>query len=77
MENNHKYDIAIFFEGGPNNGMIIYKANYEDLTYALSTYYSDNFYIFNKFNCDFKDDEEVIINLSQVQFIRVRKENKK
>jgi hypothetical protein len=75
-ENSQRYDITLFFEGGPNNGMVIYKADYEDLTYALSTYYSDNFYIFNKFNCDMKDNEETIVNLSQIQFIRVRKEQK-
>lgn len=74
MGNDQRYDIAIFLEGGPNNGMVFYKVDYEDLTHALSTYYNDHFYKFNKSNCDMKEDEEVIINLSYIQFIRKRED---
>lgn len=77
MESNRKVDIAIFFEGGPNNGMVIYDVDYEDMTYSLSTYYSDNFFKFNQFNSDLKEDEELIVNLSQIQFIRIKDKGKR
>lgn len=75
MENSSRYDITIIFEGDYEKR--IPQVDYEDMTYALSTYYSDNFYIFNKFNSGLKEDEEMIVNLSQIRFIQINKKEKK
>jgi len=69
-----KTDIAIFFDCGKNTGMIFYDINLEDLEHALINYYSDNFYTLKD-----SDGNDIIINLSKVEFIRVtqRKGNAK
>jgi len=74
MENSSRYDITIFFE---DDYRIIPQVDYEDMTYALSTYYSDNFYTFNKFNCGLEEDQEMIVNLSQIRFIQINKKEQK
>lgn len=62
-----KRDISVFFDCGKNTGMIFSNVDIDDLEYAINIFYSEPFY-------SLKDDngDRVIINLSKVEFIRVR-----
>ena len=69
-----KTDIAIFFDCGKNTGMLFYDIDMEELQLALDNHYSNFFYTLKD-----SDGNDVIVNLSKIEFIRVtqRKDNSK
>jgi|HubBroStandDraft_5_1064220.scaffolds.fasta_scaffold113822_6 hypothetical protein len=75
MEAKNICDVAITFEY-EEPAYHFKDVDYDDLTYALSTYYGHNFYTLNEFNCVMNKGEEVIINLSQIKYIRVKNRRK-